>query len=232
VKLFLKCPQTLGTNSQIDEAVAQEASRRLGILAILTASTVVAKSVAEHILQPDLAVVQTTVSFRLAALFLVLASIGLFALQRSKVLCPQTLLDVGLVFEVAGAFALGVIENSLPWDDRPLRASSGIAIWIAICVLVIPNKPSKSIAAALASAAMVPFAHLLCAATIPYPPLPWNRLAAYTLTPLVIAGWTPFISARLYRMQKDLSKNAELGSYHLNELLGCGSNRRRRRSRS
>ena len=222
MKLFLKCAQTLGTNSQIDEAVAQEASRRVGILAILTAATLVAKSVAEHILQPDLAVLQTTVSFRLAALFLVLASIGLFALQRSRILCPQMLLDVGLVFEVSGAFALGVIENSLPWGDQPMRASSGIAIWIAICVLVIPNKPAKSIAAALASAAMAPLAHLLCAQALPYSPLPWNRLAAYTLTPLVIAGWAPFISARLYRMQKDLSKSAELGSYHLEELLGKG----------
>jgi serine/threonine-protein kinase len=222
VSSLLRCARTLGTNARIDEHAAEEGSRRLGILAILTAVTVVGKTLAGYLLQPEMAAAYSTPTFRLAALFLVLASAGLFWLQRSKSACPQMLLDLGLVFEVVGALALGIIENSLPWGDHPIRGSTGISVWIAICVLVIPNKPSKSIAAALASAAMAPLAHLLCAATIPYPHLPWNRLAEYTLTPLIIAGWTPFISARLYRMQEDLSRNAELGSYHLNELLGKG----------
>ena len=39
-------------------------------------------------------------------------------------MCPQKLLDLGLVFEVAGALALGVIENSLPPRD-PLVVLQG-----------------------------------------------------------------------------------------------------------
>jgi len=101
-----------------------------------------------------------------------------------------------------------------------MRGSTGVAAWIAICVLVIPNRPWKSITAAALSAAMVPIAHLLCAQILGYPALPWNRLMSYTVTPLLVAGWTPFISARMYKMQSDLSRSADLGSYRLESLLG------------
>jgi len=86
----------------------------------------------------------------------------------------------------------------------------------------VPNRPWKSITAAALSAAMVPCAHLLAARILSYPPLPWNRLAAYSLAAIFIACWTPFISMRLHQMQHDLSRTQDLGSYHLEALLGRG----------
>src|SRR5205085_1217447 len=82
--------------------------------------------------------------------------------------------------------------------------------WIALCVLVIPNRPWRSITAALVSAAMVPAAHLFCAHVLHYTPMAWNRLASYGLSPLFVAGWTPFLSTRIYQMQKDLSRSTDL----------------------
>ena len=40
--------------------------------------------------------------------------------------------------------------------------------------MVIPNRPWKSITAAVASAAMVPCGHLLAAQILGYPAMPWN----------------------------------------------------------
>jgi hypothetical protein len=210
------------TKARVGGDVAEQAARRLGTLAILTAFTVVGMTILQHSLQPELAAAHRTPLFRLSALFLVLASIGLAALQRSKLILPQTLLDVGLLFEVAGAFALGVMENSLAWPDYPVRGSAGVAAWIALCVLVIPNQPWKNSTAAILSAAMVPVAHLLSAQTLEFSPLPWNRLASYSLSPLFVAGWTPFISTQIHRMHTDLSRTKDLGSYRLVELLGRG----------
>src|SRR6185295_17661288 len=106
-------------------------------------------------LQPEMAAAHETWLFRLSALFLVLSSVGLAVLERSKLVRPQVLLDVGLLFEVAGAFVLGVMENSAAWPDDPVRGSTGVAAWIAICVLVISNRPWKSFTAAAVSSAMV-----------------------------------------------------------------------------
>src|SRR5512132_3439630 len=98
------------TRARIAGGIADEASRRIGTLAILTAVTVVGASILHHALSPDIAAAQQTPLFRLSALFLVLAGAGLAALQRSGLLTSQDLLDVGLVFEIGGALALSLME--------------------------------------------------------------------------------------------------------------------------
>jgi serine/threonine protein kinase len=135
---------------------------------------------------------------------------------------PQVLLDLGLLFEVAGAFAIAAMENAIAWGDSPVRGSTFVAAWIALCALVIPNSPWKSGAAAFFSAAMAPFAHLIAAHVVVYPLMPWNRLASYSLSPLFVAAWIPFISTRLQRMQEELSRTQDFGSYRLEERLGAG----------
>jgi serine/threonine-protein kinase len=210
------------TRARIAGQLADEASRRIGTLAILTAITVVGASVLHHALSPDIAAAQQTPLFRLSALALVLAAVGLAALQRSDLLTSQDLLDVGLVFETGGALALSLMENASPLNASVARGYTEVSAWIAICVMVIPNRPWKSIAAALASAAMVPCGHLLAAEVLGYPAMRWNGLAAYTLGGAIVAGWTPFISTRLHRMREDLRQARDFGSYHLEKLVGRG----------
>jgi serine/threonine-protein kinase len=191
-------------------------------MAILTAVTVLGAALLQQALQPEMAAAQQSPIFRLSALFLVLAGAGLAALQRAELVMPQDLLDLGLVFEVAGSCALALMENAMPWPDFAVRGSTFVPVWIAICVVVIPNRPWKSITAALASAAIVPCTHLVAAQILGYPALPWNRVAAYALSPFFVAGWTPFISTRIHRLQEDLSRTQTFGSYHLEKLLGRG----------
>ncbi len=213
-----------GTHSRarINRAIADEASRRIGTLAILTAVTVVGASLLHHALSPELAAAQQTPLFRLSALFLVLAGAGLAALQRSGLLSSQDLLDVGLVFEVGGALALSLMENAIPLPPAMSRGYTGVSAWIAICIMVIPNLPWKSIAAAIASAAMVPCGHLLAAQILGYPAMRGTELAGYTLSAAIVAGWTPFVAIRLYRMREDLRHARDFGSYHLEKLVGRG----------
>jgi len=210
------------TRARIDGGIADEASRRIGTLAILTAVTVVGVSILHHALSPDIAAAQQTPLFRLSALFLVLAGAGLAALQRSGLLTSQDLLDLGLVFEIGGALALSLMENAIPLPPTLERGYTGVAAWIAICVMILPNRPWKSITAAIASAAVVPCGHLLAAQILGYPAMTWNRLAAYTLGGGIIAGWTPLISTRLHRMREDLTNARDFGSYHLEKLVGRG----------
>jgi eukaryotic-like serine/threonine-protein kinase len=210
------------TRARIADEAARQAARRIGTMAILTAVTVVGAAILQQVLQPEMAAAQQTPLFRLSALFLVLAGAGLAALQRAELVSPQDLLDLGLIFEVAGACALALMENAMPWPNSAIRGSTIVATWTAICVVVIPNRPWKSIAAAITSAAIFPCAHLIAAQILGYPPLPWNRLLSYALGPVLVVGWTPFISTRIHRLQQDLSRTQDFGSYHLEKLLGRG----------
>lgn len=210
------------THSRIADDVARQGARRIGILAIITAVTVVAAAILQQMLQPEMAAAQQNPLFRLSALFLVLAGAGLAALQRSEVVSAQDLLDLGLVYQVAGSCALAFMENAAPWPNAPIRGSTLVVTWLAICVFVMPNKPWKSVTAAITSAAIVPVAHLLAAQTLGYPALPWNRLLSYSLGSVFVAGWTPFISTRIHQLHEDLSRSHDFGSYHLEKLLGRG----------
>jgi serine/threonine-protein kinase len=210
------------THARIAGDVARQGARRIGTVAILTAVTVVGASILQALLQPEMAAAQQTPLFRLSALFLVLAAIALAAVQRAQLVEPQDLLDLGLVFEVAGAAALAFMDNAAPWPNGAIRGSAPVAAWIAICVVVIPNRPWKSITAAVACAATVPCAHIVAAQIIGYSHLPWQRLASYAMAPLLIAGWTPFISTRIHQLRENLSRTQEFGSYHLEKLLGRG----------
>ena len=209
------------TRGRLADDVAQQGARRIGTIAILTAVTVAGAVILEHALQPEMAAAQQNPLFRLSALFLVLAGASLAVLQRAELVSAQDLLDLGLVFEVAGSCALALMENAAPWPNSPIRGSSTVVTWIAICVIAIPNRPWKSITAAIGSAAIVPCAHLVAAQILGYPALPWNRLVIYSLGPVFVAGWTPFISTRLHQLQEDLSRTQDFGSYHLRNCLGA-----------
>lgn len=210
------------TRRRVADDVAVQNAQRIGTMAILTSITVLAAAILQHALQPQMAAAQLSPLYRLSALFLVLAGAALAAVQRAEVVNPQELLDLGLLFEIAGAGAIAFIENAAPWPDSAVRGTTVVAAWIAICVVVIPNKPWKSMTAAIASAAMVPCTHLVAAQILGYPPLPWNRMAGYTMGAIFVAAWTPFICTRIYRMHEDLSRTQEFGSYHLERLLGRG----------
>ncbi len=215
--------ETAGTtHARIRDDVADKGARRIGVIAILAAVTVVGAAILQAMLQPEIAAAERSPLFRLSALFFCLAGVGLAALQRAEVVAAQELLDLGLVFEIAGSCALALMENATPWPDSALRGSSQVTAWIAICVVAIPNLPWKSIAAAAISAAMVPCAHIVASHVIGSPALPWHRLLIYALGPAIVAGWTPFISTHMHRMQQDLSRAREFGSYHLEKLLGRG----------
>jgi len=210
------------TYARIADEVAKQGAQRIGILALITAVTVVGVAIVQQALQPQTAVAQQSSLFRLSALFLVLAGIGLAALQRSELVSAQELLDLGLVFEVFGACALAFMENAMPWPDTPIRGSSAVATWLAICVVIIPNKPWKSVTAAIVSAAIIPVEHLMTARMLDYPALPWNRLAIHSLGPFLVAGWAPFISKRMHQLHEDLSRSQDFGNYHLEKLVGRG----------
>jgi len=210
------------THVRIADEVAKQGAQRIGVLAFITAVTVVGVAILHQALQPEMAAAQQNHLFRLSALFLVLAGIGLVALQRSDLVSAQELLDLGLVFEVAGSCALAFMENAMPWPDAPIRGSTSVATWLAICVVIIPNKPWKSVTAALLSAAMVPLAHVMTARILDYAALPWNRLVIHSLGPFLVAGWTPFISTRIHQLQEELSRSRDFGNYHLETLVGRG----------
>ena len=81
--------------------------------------------------------------FRLAGIGMGIATFGL---SRSRLVSPQQQLDIGLYFEVAGAFAIAATEF---WHGVQASAYASFALlpaeclWIVVFPLVVPNSPPR-----------------------------------------------------------------------------------------
>jgi eukaryotic-like serine/threonine-protein kinase len=153
----------------------------------------------------------------------ILAGLAIYALTRTPKLAPGLMLDIGLMFEVVGAFCIGLLEAShMSMGDSVYPEPGGIAVWITLFVLVVPNTLGKTALAALASAAMGPLTLIVAAYANeqPFPP-PFVFLVNFAPT-LVIAASAIILSRFVYSMGTRLSKAREVGSYRLVELLGRG----------
>jgi len=213
------------TRTRLPQDFIEKAVNRLGLLGLLSAVAhvtfhywprlVVPEEVLRTIPESPIAVV--------AMLVAIGAGLAIYALTRARILSPDLILDIGFVFEVVGALCIGLIESSMASSGGPIDTRlGGIALWITLFVLVVPNTLGKTALAALSSASMGPIALL----TVSYinrqpPPAPYLFLLM-SLPNLMGAVIAMILSRFVYGMGRDVSKAREMGSYKLVELLGRG----------
>lgn len=163
-------------------------------------------------------------AFAIAAIVLSLAFFFVFRFSRMK---PQRLLDLGLIYEIVGAFGIAMAVHwaldppdfgGVPWE----------AVWILIFPMFAPNTPGKTLLASLAAASMGPLSVALSAALGPAslgPTVDSSALAFATyflFTNYVCAGIAFAASHIIYGLGRRLKEAQDIGSYQLIELLGRG----------
>jgi serine/threonine protein kinase len=203
--------------------LVSQASRRLCWVSLLAAITTVLAFVLQRVLQPEVVPVQQDPVNSLALLANVLFAAGLIAFQHYRVVPPLTILRLGMVFEIVVAFSIATLETSLPFDpDAFVRGGSNLAVWIIIVGFLVPNRPVVTLSVALVAATMWPLAYFMNVWRLDLPTLPLNRLLAWMLMPYSAALWAFFIGKRMHGMEVAAQKAQDLGSYHLESLIGRG----------
>jgi len=148
-------------------------------------------------------------------------SLILFGLSRLKQISPQLLLDLALGYEVVLAFATALARHSIPWEEGIYRDWSEVAVWIIVFSVVIPNTPGKTFVAALLASLTDPIGLLIAVAADN--PMPSTRILIHLFGPTVFAVILAMILSRyIFRMGQDIEQARQMGSYHLEELLGRG----------
>src|SRR5262245_31552809 len=129
----------------------------------------------------------------------VLLGLGVFAVARHGNLPPKRLLDLGLVFEVAGAFGIASSQLLGPGariPDPSLTLVPGECVWIVAYPLVVPNTPRKILAASLVAASMGPLTLALSSLLSGSPPAAPFSVAAYFL-PNYLSAVVAYACARI-----------------------------------
>ena len=145
------------------------------------------------------------------------------ALAWSRRLPPSLMLDIGLLFEVVGAFWIALVEHGMPATaDLPFRGISSVGAWITFFVLVVPTTLGKTVLAALTTACMGPVGLLVSLSYHGIAVPPPDRWVQLYFANFLFATFAVVLSRFVYDMGCDMNKAREMGSYKLVELLGAG----------
>jgi tRNA A-37 threonylcarbamoyl transferase component Bud32 len=197
--------------------------RRLAVLGLIAAAGTVLMSAADwHTFARTPLPPQAQTLWLTAGVAGILISVAVSWIAFREMLGPETLLDLGLVFEVALALCIAIGFHAVPLrPDVVPRGWTPVAVWIIAYPLIVPASRGKAVLATLAAAAMDPVG--LGIHVIAGNPRPPASVAALLFLPTFVSAATALIVSRIvYQLSVEAGKGQEMGSYNLEELLGRG----------
>jgi eukaryotic-like serine/threonine-protein kinase len=213
-----------GHRREIPNDLLRDASRRLGIMALVAGGLWIVASVLGHLAAQSMVHGDARLGVGDAiAVVSVAVSLLLFFYTRRGDQDPRRLLDLGLAYMVFTGCALGLTFH---WEAMPEGRSVAPEIsWIGAVVLmfaaIVPSTPGKTLAAGLVAVSMNPVAMLIARAKGTWNIDPSDALLMHYPDYLLV-GVAVVISHIVTSLEQQVAKEREMGSYQLGELLGRG----------
>jgi len=208
--------------------ILKDASLRLGILSLVVALLWFVGTLAGHVavraMQPDDPKWRTFEASDMIALLSIGVSFGLFAYTRRTKREPQFVLDLGLVYLVSMAIALGLLFH---WEEPPpnwmvIPEISWVGVLLLMFAAILPSSTPKLLVAGVVAVSMNPISMLLARARGT-----WHSGTAWDVVLMhypdfLLIGVAIVISRVVTQLGRQVSKAREMGSYELMELIGSG----------
>ena len=211
----------------LPQDLLKEASRRLGIMALLGAVLWIIGSVLIHIafrlmyndplwLRPQLpdliAVISSTVSFLL------------YFYTRKSTRGPGFILDLGYAYLIFTAVALGIVwhwkAGPVEWPTIPMM--SWIGVVVMMFAAIVPSTPRRTLITGLIAVSMGPLGmYIVKARGLWNYGSDWNLFVMHYPDYLLV-GIAVVISHVVIKLGRQVGKARELGSYQVGDLLGKG----------
>jgi tRNA A-37 threonylcarbamoyl transferase component Bud32 len=201
----------------------EEAARRLTRLAAVIAVGAPTLYAFHRLMQPQAAPLFDDPITRLVALMAILIAAGLVALRQYNVVTARTLLRLGMVFEIAVALAIAMVETSRPFDPSvAVLGVSAIGLWIVLAAAVIPTTPNVRLTLALAAATAWPVAYGINAARFGFVTESWRHASIWPAMNYLLAIFAYVVARMTYGTAPEAQSAPNLGSYKLISQIGEG----------
>ena len=152
-------------------------------------------------------------------------SLALYFYLRRADRDPRLVVNLGLAFMVATAFDLGLMMHWGPMSKTPMDATPMIS-WIGPVTLMfaalVPAPPWKMLIAGFIAVSMDPIGMWLGRSAGLYEFGPWTNALIMHYPSYLLLGVAVVISHVVTRLGQQVTKEREMGSYRLAELLGRG----------
>jgi eukaryotic-like serine/threonine-protein kinase len=212
----------------LPDDLLRDASRRLGILALVAGGLWLVATILGHLAvrsmsHGDPQWLRIGVPEAIAA-FSVALSVSLFFYTRRGQRDPRMMLDLGLVYLVFTALALGLVFH---WESMPDYKQIAPEIsWIGAVVLmfaaIVPSTRLKTLVAGLIAVSMNPVGMLISRARGTWPFENATDALLMHYPDYLLVGVAVVISHIVTSLGQQVAKAREMGSYQLGELLGRG----------
>jgi eukaryotic-like serine/threonine-protein kinase len=215
--------RTGGSGTALPSDVVSGAARRVRVVALLYAATFFVLGPLAALLSGDGGPFFGSPLRWGPSIVGIVTALAVVAVSVSPRFPARTVLTIGLLFEVAGAYGIAAARYLNPSPQPAVApAVSWVAVWIMVFAAIVPSPPRRALLAALGAAtavpAMVGAGMMLRDGTAP--PL---GLMFRSFTPYLLVVALAYISARvIYRLGTELTHARALGSYRLVERLGRG----------
>lgn len=208
---------------RLPPALVNKAAARMCMVSVTASVTMVLMFIAERFLQPEMAAAQQEPIVRLTGLFVLLVSAGFITIQRLGLVSKQAVLNMGIGYQAAISFAIGVLETCIPMAaHEAVKGVSSLVPWIVLCGLLIPTTPLASLTASTASILAWLAGYQMNLAVLGFAAVPFNRLAIWVFPMILMAGWAYVLNRRVYEMQVKAHNAEEMGSYNLEYMIDKG----------
>jgi len=216
-----------GHHRQLPPDLLRDASRRVGIIALLGGILWLLGTALGHLAFRAIAPGQPWLRFETSdavAVVSAAASFGLAWYAPKSTRGPRFVLDLGLVFMVFTAVALGIVWHSdtVPAGWRIIPTISWIGALVLMFAAIIPSVPSKTLVAGLLAVSMNPLGMLLAKLSGHWDYGSHGNLLLMHYPDYLLVGVAVVISAVVTRLGQQVTKARELGSYQVGDLLGEG----------
>lgn len=155
---------------------------------------------------------------------MVLISALLFGYARRSKRDPRFILDLGLVYLVLTAFALGIVIHAV--GRAPNQSIEPQISWAGVLVLmfaaIVPNFPGRTLLAGLIAVSMMPIGMLVARWQGWWPFAHASDVFLMHYPDYIMVGISLVIARVVMGLGQQVAKARELGSYELGELLGEG----------
>ncbi len=220
---------TTGHVRALPDDLLRQASRRVEIICLIGAALWVLGPAlghfALHATSPDHPGWLQFLPIDAIALASITVSLGLYFYLRAGERDPALVMDLALVYMMAVAFAVGIMTHWGPPSPTPALGGPMIT-WTGPVVLmfaaIVPAVTWKLTAAGLVAVSMVPLGMVLGKVSGVYHYESWTQILAMHYPDYLLLGVAVVISTVVTRLGQQVTKEREMGSYRLGELLGRG----------
>jgi len=219
---------TSGFSTTLPAALMEQSASRLRVMAVLYSSVFFFAGALPVLLLPDEREMFLASASRWVPMVLSIGSGAVVAWLASPArLSAETLVRMGLVYQVIGSIGIAWVEYMQPPTGTtamsPLQGLSWVAVWMLAFAITVPSHPRSAIGASLASSSVVPLVSALAMRVGYLPVVPAIEFFLHVILPYLIVVVIAAIGAKvIYSLGVDLKRALDLGSYQLEERLGSG----------